>query len=125
MLGADLGAFAHECALPDPVVALQGCLALRFPLIARVHVVTVAEGNRGRAQELRFQPVHRARRVTEHAVNTLSELVVGFELGRSLQVLALRDRLLRLADDPRLDALELIQKVAHVDDEVPDDWKVG
>jgi hypothetical protein len=46
VLGADLSAFAYECALPNSIVAAQNLLALIVSLVARVHVVTIAQGYR-------------------------------------------------------------------------------
>ena len=58
--------------------------ALVFALISRVHVVAVAEGDGGRAQKVRLEPVNRAGRVAEHAVDALRELVERLELRRRL-----------------------------------------
>src|SRR5213593_592986 len=125
ILRANFRAFAYERALPDAVVAREHRFSLILPLIARVHVVAVTECDRCGAEELRLEPIDRTCGVAEHAVDALGELMESLELRGRLAVLALGERLFRFADDPRFHALELVQKVTHVDHQVADNREVG
>ena len=51
--------------------------------------------------------------------------MIRVDLFLCLEVLALGERLLVLADDPRLDRAQLVHEVAHIDNQVPDDREVG
>ena len=83
MLGTHDAAFPDKRAVPDAIVVADD-FALILSLVARVHVVAVAECDGGWTQKLRLKPVNRAGRVAQHAINTLSELMERLELGRRL-----------------------------------------
>ena len=83
MLGTHDAAFPDKCAVPDAIVVAED-FALILSLVARVHVVAVAERDGGWSQKLRLQPVNRAGRVTQHAINTLGELMERLEFRRRL-----------------------------------------
>src|SRR5437870_5259811 len=117
VLGTHDTALSDKGAVPDAIVVAED-RALLFALIARVHVIAVAEGDGGRAQKVRLEPVNRAGRVAEHAVDALRELVERLELRRRLSILALTDGFFFLANDPRFHALQLVQEITHVDDQM-------
>src|SRR5207247_7697910 len=111
VLGAHLRALAHEGALPDAVAFGEDLQALRRPLVPRVHVIALGQGDGGRTDEARLKSVDGARGVAEHAVDAQAELLVRIELIGRLQVLALARRLLLLAEDPGLHLLQLPQEI--------------
>src|SRR5882672_4212558 len=125
VLGTDLRAFADKGAPPDTLMVREDLEPLARALVARIQVVPLGEGDGGRADELGIEAVDRARRIAQHAVDAHAELLVLVHLLWRLAVFALRQRLLELAHDPRLDGDELPHEVADVDDEVADDGKVG
>src|SRR4029450_4291510 len=94
-------------------------------LVTRVEVVTLRERDRGRPDERRLEPIDRARGVTQHAVDAHAELLVLVQLVRRLAVLAFRQWLLLIADDPWLHQDELPHEVADLDDEVTNDREVS
>src|SRR6266850_2954989 len=100
-------AFSNKGAVPDAVVVADHTTLL-FALIARIHVVAIAESDGCRAQKLRLQPVHRASRVAEHTVNALGELVERLEFRRRLQVFASSDGFFLLSYDPGLYTLPFV-----------------
>src|SRR5579859_6300429 len=93
-------------------------------LVTRVEVVAAGERRRRRAEELVVEAVDWAGRVAQHAVDALAELAESIDLLVRLPVLAGAQRQLLLADDPRLDRLQLVHEVAHVDHEVANDREV-
>src|SRR5438445_6066062 len=123
-LGTDNRAFAHEAALPDALGVRDHRQPLLDALVARIQVVAARQRGRGGAEELVVQAIDRAGRVAEHAVDALAELAELVDLVHRLAVLAGAERVILLADDPRLDRLQLVHEAFHVDDEIADDWEV-
>src|SRR6266700_2298934 len=117
-------ALADERAAPDTLGLGQHGQPQVRALVARIQVVPLGERDRRRPDELAVQPVHRAGRVAEHAVDAHPVLLVLLQLRRGLQVLALLDRLLLVADQPGLHRAELGQEVGQLHDQVPDDREV-
>src|SRR5260370_725462 len=76
-------------------------------------------------EELRFQPIHRARGVAQHAVNAHAELLVVGQLLGSLEIFPFGNRLWRLGNQPGLELLQLVHEVVEVDHQVANDRKVG
>ena len=76
-------------------------------------------------RESRIQRVDGACRVAQHAVDAHAELLVRLHFGRRLQVFAVFDGRLVVADDPGLDSRQLGHEVADVDDEIADDGEVS
>src|SRR5438046_1123027 len=107
-LRTDDRAFADEGALPDALGVTDHRQPLLESLVARVEVVAAGKRRRGRAQKLVVETVDRAGRVTEHAVDALAELPELVDLLIGLVVLTCAERRLLLADDPRLDLLQLV-----------------
>src|SRR5262245_33546975 len=100
VLGTDLGAFTHEGAAPDPVVPGEDLQPLPRPLVARVEVVALGQGDGGRPEERRIQAIHRTGGVAQHAVDAHAELLVLVHLFRRLQVGPPRQRLFPLSARP-------------------------
>src|SRR5215510_2780209 len=125
MLRTDLRALADERAPPDALVLRQHFHALRSALIPVVEVVPLSKGDGGGADEFRIEPVHRTRRIAQHAVDAHTELLVFVKLLRRLQVLAFSQRFLVLANDVRFHAHEFAHEIADVDDEIADDREVA
>ena len=95
-------------------------------MVAGVEVVALGQRDGRRADEVWVEAVDRAGGVAEHAVDAHAELLVGVQLLRRLEVLAVdRRSLLVVTDDPRLDPRQLLHEVGDVDDEVADDGEVG
>src|SRR6185312_5009019 len=82
--------------------------------------VSLTQRDRRRTEEIRVQGVHRARGVAQHAVDAHAELLELVQFRWGLQVFAILDGQLVLADDPRLDARQFGDEVADVDDEIAD-----
>src|SRR5258708_6996369 len=117
-------AFTDEAALPDALGLRDHRQTLLEPLVPRVQVVAPRERNRRRPKERVVEAVNRARGIAEHAVDALAELPELIDLCGRLKVLACTERHLLLADDPRLDGLQLVQEVVHVDHQVADDREI-
>src|SRR5688572_29832493 len=125
MLGADFRALTHECASPDPLVLRENFESFRRPLVARVEIVALREGDGRGPDEVWIQSIDRARRIAEHAVDAHAVLLVLVQLVRRLEMLPFGDWLLFVADDPGLHGNELAHEVADLHDEIADDGKVG
>src|SRR5439155_18256059 len=69
VLRAGPGTFAHKGAGPDPLVPGEDRQPLPGPLVARVEVVALGDGDGGRPDEVRVQAVDRAGGVAQHAVD--------------------------------------------------------
>src|SRR5262249_62321222 len=92
VLRAALRALADERAAPDPLVLGQDLHPLAAARVARIEVVALREGDRGRPDEVGVEPVDRACGVAQHAVDAHAELLELVELLRRLAVLAVGDR---------------------------------
>src|SRR5215208_4181830 len=125
VLRTDHATLADEGAPPDPLVLGQDLESFRGALVARIEVVALGEGDRGRPDELRVEAVDRAGGVAQHAVDAHAELLVLVHLIRRLPVFALGQWLLLGADEPRLDPRQLPHEVADLDDQVANDGKVA
>src|SRR5262245_18802105 len=125
VLRADLRALAHERAPPDTLVGREHLQPFPSALVARIEVVPLRERDGRRPDELWIEPVYRAGRVAEHAVDAHAERLVRLELLRGLQILTVGHRLVGVAHQPRLHGHQLPQEIADVDDEVADDRKIS
>ncbi len=123
-LRADLAALIGVGAGEHRSFATEDRVALGSALVARIHVVAVAERDRGGAEEIRLLRHHRTRRIAEHAVDAHAELLEGRELLGALAIGALFRRLLLGDDHPRLHGLELLHEAVHLDHEIADDREV-
>jgi hypothetical protein len=99
-------------------------LPLRSSLITGVKVITLGQGNCRWAQELRFEPDHRTSRITQHAIDTHTEILVSSMLGRTLQILTLRHGLFLLANDPGLNALELFNERIQLKNQISENREI-
>ena len=81
-------------------------------LVARIHVVALGQRQRRRTNEDGIQSDHRARRITQRAIDAHAELLVAIKLFRCLQELALRERRFILANQPRLYLLQLAKEIS-------------
>ena len=107
-----------------PLVLEDHVLPHLLALVARVQVVALGQGERGRSDEVVDSPDHRAGGVAEHAVDAHAELLVAVQLGRRLHVLGAQVVGLVLADQVGLDVVEFFHEAVDVDHEVPLDWEV-
>src|SRR5690349_7182384 len=89
-------------------------------LIAGIHVVALSQGDGSRAYKYRIKSNYRTSRIAQCAVDAHAELLVVFQLLRRLEELALAQRRLFLADEPRFYLLQLDQEVAEFGDQVAD-----
>src|SRR2546427_6071660 len=82
-------ALAHQCAVPDPVLAAQDRLPLGTALIPRIEVIALGQRDCSRSEEAGLQGVYRTGRVTEHAVDAHAVLLVRGYLTRRLAVFSI------------------------------------
>src|SRR2546428_3006100 len=124
VLRADDGALPHESAVEGSRSSGQEVEPFGCTLVPRVEVVPIPESGRRRSDELLVRGEDRTRRITEHAVDAGTELVILLKLLGLLRVLSLLECSLPLPDYPRLNPPELLHEVADVNDEVLLNWKV-
>ena len=124
MFGANDGAFTHIRAFPDAFFAGNDVLTLLIAFISGIEVVAVAQGNCGRTDEIVFEAINRAGRVTEHAVDALAELLVIFELIRRLEIFSFGYGFFFFSNNPGFDRFEFVHKVGHVGDEIAHNGEV-
>src|SRR4029450_5995249 len=98
ILRANPRALAVERAAPDAFVLRKDVQAFVGPLVAGILVVALRQRYGGRPDEMLVQPDDRASGVTAEAIDAHAELLIGVQLLRGLQVFALAERLLFLAD---------------------------
>ena len=84
---------------------------------------SLGQGNHGRPEEIGFELIDRARRVTQHAVDAHAVRLVLVQVFWRLEVLPFLERLLVLPHDPGLHALELAYKIGDIAHQVPHDGK--
>ena len=111
VLGADLGAVAHRGASPHTRIGMTEFHPLRAAVVARIGIVAVHQRQDSGPGEVRIHAVLRARRVTQHAIDTSAELPVLFELLWCLQVFTLLESPHLLRDQVRLDLRKLVHEV--------------
>src|SRR5262245_6415983 len=98
MLRADPRAFAVECAAPDAFMLRKNVQTFFGPLVARIIIVALRQRDGGRPDEMLVQPDDRAGGVAAEAIDAHAELLIDVQLFRRLQIFALAERLLFLAD---------------------------
>src|SRR5262245_24178111 len=100
VLRTDPRAFAVEGSAPYAFMLRKAVQSPFGALVARVLVVALRQRDGRRAYEMLVQADDGARGVAAEAIDAHAELLVALQLLRRLQVFALGDRLLFLADDP-------------------------
>src|SRR2546427_11780327 len=76
MLRTSDRALAHQCAVPDPVLAAQDRLPLGTALIPRIEVIALGQSDRSRSEEAGLQVVYRTGPVTEPGIEPPAVLLV-------------------------------------------------
>ncbi len=114
MLGTNSCALADKSASPDAVRMRQHSDAFIGAFVARIHVVALRERKCRRSDKYRIQANHRTSRITQRAVDAHAELLVAVQLCRGLQKFARGERRLVRMNQPRLNLLQLAEKIARV-----------
>ena len=106
--GADLRAVADQRAAPYALVGIPELHSLGATGVTGIRVVAMHQRDRRRAGEFRIETILRARGIAQQAVDALRVVVILVHFFRRLQELALRERLVFLCDQIRLDRRKLV-----------------
>src|SRR5271165_3487566 len=89
VLGANSGTFTDKCTAPYSVGMCEHGNALPGAFVARIHVIALGKGQRGRANKYGIESDDGTSRITQGAVDAHAELLVSIDLRRGLQKLSL------------------------------------
>src|SRR4249919_1940378 len=110
LLGAYLGAIADGRTAPGAILRVHEFHTLRLCAIPRVAVVPLQQCHRARTDEIGILPELRTSRITQHAIDAVTERLVSCKLRRSLQIFAFLQPSRRLWNQIRIYTFDLLDK---------------